>query len=505
MTEERTSPMTENVAPKRKGGRPATGSVEWSEELACWTVRVTVAGKRMAPIEMPGIPREDEERAKYMGRVTSKRCRALGAVPETSRETVNEYATRWLEAREGRVASVRDNRGHLNVHVLPIIGTVAMGQVTRENIEAVVSSLDAKVRDGQISAKTAQNAWGTMSKLFDDATNAKPAEGLRCLSSDPTDNVRGPDDDDADKLLQFLYPSEFTAFVSCPHVPLTWRRNVAIAVYLCLRDGEQRALKWTAVDLEHGVISVVERFDRRTGEDREGTKSGAARQIPIHANLIPLLEAMHEESDGEGYVCEMPSLRDMARGLRRWLRNAGIEREALHFGTTVSKACRWHDLRASGLTWLAVEGRSPSEIRDIAGHSQTQMTDRYVRSAAVLRGGRFGSPFPALPGSLLEAPEVLVEFRLSQPKLEANYSESLRGGRGSKTMLLGKKSSLPPSREAVKTSAVAIHSVPSDTAVLAFVGPPNPISPDEIRSQILKATLAGDWPTVARLASLLST
>jgi hypothetical protein len=57
-------------------------------------------------------------------------------------------------------------------------------------------------------------------------------------------------------------------------------------------------------------------------------------------------------------------------------------------------------MRATGLTWLAVEGRSATEIRDIAGHTQTSMTDRYMRAAGVLHGGRFGRPFPSL-GALL--------------------------------------------------------------------------------------------------------
>ncbi|HSY24083.1 MAG TPA: site-specific integrase [Polyangiaceae bacterium] len=83
------------------------------------------------------------------------------------------------------------------------------------------------------------------------------------------------------------------------------------------------------------------------------------------------------------------------------VRSRKVTRPALHATNTVSKRLRWHDLRATGLTWLAVEGASPTIIRDVAGHTQTSMTDRYMRSAAVLRGGRFGQPFPAVPASLI--------------------------------------------------------------------------------------------------------
>lgn len=44
----------------------------------------------------------------------------------------------------------------------------------------------------------------------------------------------------------------------------------------------------------------------------------------------------------------MPSERDMARGLRRWLKRAGVDRIELHVTTATTKAITWHDLRATG-------------------------------------------------------------------------------------------------------------------------------------------------------------
>ena len=201
-------------------------------------------------------------------------------------------------------------------------------------------------------------------------------------------------------MLQFLYPNEFTAFVACKEVPLSWRRNLAIAVYLCLRDGEQRAMKWSSVDLEHGVVLVEASYDRRTDEVKDGTKTGGARMVPIPEALRPMLRAMHEESGGEGLVTEMPSLRHMSRGLRQMLLVAGVRRSQLHTSTSVSRAMRWHDARATGLSWHAVKGEPATFIRDIAGHTQVSMTDRYIRSATMLRGGRFGQVFPSLPAPL---------------------------------------------------------------------------------------------------------
>ena len=134
--------------------------------------------------------------------------------------------------------------------------------------------------------------------------------------------------------------------------------------------------------------------------------------------------------DPTGHVCRLASHHDMARGLRTWLWNAGVRREQLHVGSSVSKQVRWHDMRATGATWLAVEGRSATEIRDVLGHTQTSMTDHYMRNAAILRGGRFGDVFPPLP------PTVVTPKRIGQvlgvaAGSASNSAEILRRGRDS--------------------------------------------------------------------------
>ena len=75
----------------------------------------------------------------------------------------------------------------------------------------------------------------------------------------------------------------------------------------------------------------------------------------------------------------------------------GVIRAALFASTPVNMPIRWHDLRATCGTWLAVAGRSSTDIRDVLGHTQVSMTDRYMRNASAVRGGQFGEPFPALP------------------------------------------------------------------------------------------------------------
>jgi hypothetical protein len=76
---------------------------------------------------------------------------------------------------------------------------------------------------------------------------------------------------------------------------------VAVAVFTYARDGELRVLRWDEgdVDLEHGVLSITRAYNRRTGEAK-GTKTDAPRRVPIEANLLPLLRALHDAAKGKG-------------------------------------------------------------------------------------------------------------------------------------------------------------------------------------------------------------
>jgi hypothetical protein len=67
----------------------------------------------------------------------------------------------------------------------------------------------------------------------------------------------------------------------------------------------------------HAPGALGESSLERCSQDRETTKTGNTRRVPIHENLLPLLRAMHAESKGDGLVLALSSERTMARSLRR--------------------------------------------------------------------------------------------------------------------------------------------------------------------------------------------
>jgi integrase len=121
------------------------------------------------------------------------------------------------------------------------------------------------------------------------------------------------------------------------------------------------------VDLEHGVVHVHQALDRFRGQVK-ATKGKRARRVPIEPTLLPLLEAMWDESAGEGRVVDMPPDDEQSSRLREYLRRAGVGREELYANDETRKNITFHDLRATGITWLAIGGLDPLKIKASAGH-----------------------------------------------------------------------------------------------------------------------------------------
>lgn len=338
----------------------------------------------------------------------------------------------WIDSRVARGhTSTREDRSHYEHHVQPFFGDRHVRDWTQDDMRGFSRALDSKVIARLISWKTATNIWGTVTKICDDAVSSK-LDDLRVRDDNPALNVLGPDRG-ARTLKQYLYPSEFLTFVSCEEVPLLWKRVVAIAIYLYPRAGELRVLPWEDVDLDHRTIHIHRAIHRVTGETK-ATKTGHARRFSIEPTITPLLELLHDEKDDDNaLVTEMPSLRDLARGLRRWLLRAGVDRSELHEGSPTRKAITFYDLRATGITWRAVRGDDPLKIQRAAGHTDFATTQEYIREAESVRDG-FGTPFPTLPDALLTSGRILASAGLlaaKKPRTPGEPGVPWRGGRDS--------------------------------------------------------------------------
>ncbi len=113
----------------------------------------TDMNERQARAYLAGLQAEEDATHKVFKAKMERLGAAAAAEAPTPRdgETVFEYAKRWLKAREHRIASIRDNKSHLEQHVLPVLGPLAMRAFTAKHVETLVAALDAKVTAGELS------------------------------------------------------------------------------------------------------------------------------------------------------------------------------------------------------------------------------------------------------------------------------------------------------------------------------------------------------------------
>lgn len=390
--------MSGDTTKKSRGGRPVTGSPRFIGGR--WGARVPTPDGQRTPVYFDGVGEHEIERAKSLAKRAAELARGYVAPTKGARELLLDWSDRWVVERELRkLSSAPEDRRTLKNHILPVLGGLAVADVTADDLRGFVAKLDGRVRAGGFAAKTAANIWGIVRAMFRDASRSKQAD-LRVREDNPAVNVQGPDAGERVEL-QFLYPSEFLALVLCEKVPLRWRRLYAVATYLGVRAGELAGLQWDAVDLEHATAHVHAAIDRvRAPKRTKGTKTKRARRIGLEANLVPLLCAMHAEAAGKGPVLALPSAGEMSRKLRVHLKRAGVTRADLFAREATRRPIRFHDTRSSCLTWMAVRGDNPIAIRERAGHGGLAMTEKYIRTAQALAPG-FGVPFPELPAGLL--------------------------------------------------------------------------------------------------------
>lgn len=134
---------------------------------------------------------------------------------------------------------------------------------------------------------------------------------------------------------------------------------VVLAISTGARRGELLNLRWRDVDLKSGSMALRE------------TKNGEPRSIPLRSHALDLLKS-HSKIKRLGSELLFPSSRDPSKPIEfrdpwnKAVKNAGLS------------DFRFHDLRHTAASYLAMTGASPLEIAAVLGHKTLQMVKRYA-------------------------------------------------------------------------------------------------------------------------------
>ncbi len=133
---------------------------------------------------------------------------------------------------------------------------------------------------------------------------------------------------------------------------------VMLALSTGARQGEIMNLQWKDVDFDRRIITL------------HHTKNGERRILHISNHLLPLLTAHHEAKPAHSeYVFASPFANRPIVPRAAW-DNAVKEAKLEDF--------RFHDLRHSAASYLAMNGATPNAIAEVLGHKTLAMVKRYA-------------------------------------------------------------------------------------------------------------------------------
>ena len=133
-----------------------------------------------------------------------------------------------------------------------------------------------------------------------------------------------------------------------------------LALHTGMRRNEQWQLRWQDVNLQAGIITIPQ------------SKHGAMRHVPINSVARRALENLYRDRAGSEFVCKGSNVRQ-GRDWERWFEECVSEAKILNF--------RWHDLRHTFASRLALAGVPLRTLAELLGHKTLAMVMRYAHLA----------------------------------------------------------------------------------------------------------------------------
>lgn len=304
----------------------------------------------------------------------------LEGLIETTRVTVGEFLTRWLDMSVKpslATATYVRYKSVIEGHIKPHIGGMRLGKLEPVHVEQLYA---AQAKAGT-SLRNQELSGIILGKAL------KTAVRLKLIKNNPARDVDKPRPDK--KEMKVWTKAQTAAFLKAAETDRLYAMYV-LAIATGLREGELFALEWTDVDFAGAAVTV-----QRTLEDIDGhirVKEPKTRKSRRRVDLPQFaVDALHEHRKAmlaEGHS-HCPVFCDTTGGylrrqniLRRSLRplvakaNKAAEETAAKTGAApeVLPSIRFHDLRHTAATLLLLAGENPKVVSERLGHATIAIT-----------------------------------------------------------------------------------------------------------------------------------
>ncbi|WP_245008045.1 tyrosine-type recombinase/integrase [Nocardia nova] len=351
---------------KRNRAKPFRARVRWSDPAT---------GAR--PSKSESFDTEDEAQ-EWIDKIT--RAASRGVDPKTATSTLADYGNANLHfAMRGVEPKTLDPYlAGWRKRVVPTVGHLPVTMITAGMADRAVS---AWIADGH-GKSTIKNTLAAFVRVMDQAVrdelidkNPVAVVGWQKEFARYEDELEDP---------RALALPDWRALTTLADALVAasagnyrgWGDVVMFMACTATRIGEASGCLVGDIDTDRWVWTLRRQTTPGPGGMADkGTKGKRARRIPIIEELRPIvarrLEAHKDHPDARVFV-----------GPRGGRISTGVLRRATHWDAVVTKLgydhLRRHDLRHTGLTWMADAGVPLHRLQRIAGHTDPRITQRYL-------------------------------------------------------------------------------------------------------------------------------
>ena len=356
---------------KVKRGSETYFRVELPQRLSPDGKRHSVMGKSKSD----AVQKAEEEMARW------ERGLDRNAGNRTLAEFLSEFLSYYKSDGGVAPSTYQDYRYHIESHIVPILGKVALKDLDPRRVDEFTRALNAK----GLSPRTWQYSYSVLRRALQFAVDWK------YIPANPASSrMRAAKRRQVHELsrIRFLPPDEARAFLQAVRGD-RYEALYVLAITTGMRQGEMLGLQWPDVNLDAGKLTICRSLHR--------TKRRRDKDDPA-----PWFELRHPKTAGSRRTLDIPpvtvdALRDhqLKQRERRLLADTSWKEQKLifttRFGTPVDTTnvlhrfqsilqragiarMRFYDLRHTHASLLIAEGVHPKKIAERLGHASIKLT-----------------------------------------------------------------------------------------------------------------------------------
>jgi integrase len=253
-------------------------------------------------------------------------------------------------------STTRKGQEHFKNWIEPVIGKTPLKDIKPFAIEKIKKNIlgaDKAPRTLQYVLATIRQAW-----------NTARLNGL-IVGDSPTKQIKIPKVDN--KRVRFLSYEEAETLLSALKEADTLTHDLALLSLNCgLRFGEIAALKWGHIDIDRGMIEIV---DPKGGQGRPAFMTGKVKTL--------FKNMKRRKIDDYIFIQNGEKLNDPPRVFHDVVDEIGLNNGV----NDPRRKVVFHSLRHTFASWHVTAGTDIYAVKSLLGHSNISMTERYSHLA----------------------------------------------------------------------------------------------------------------------------